>query len=489
MEYYHHHIKSVEDIQLPENFVLENVGTDKLTQNYYDTFDFLLFQNNFFLIDNSEEFHLVNPEKSDDFNYSVIRQPLFYNSFESNGKLLKSLIGARALLPAFSIQWNNKYYCIKNKDSKIIFRFILKEILNDEKKVEILALYPLKGYKKEAKTLISTWKSFLDKKISNIHHFLIANYCPAHTYSIQLNLEFDPHEPLELATKKIFSFYLDIIRKNINGIVADIDTEFLHDFRVGLRKSRSLMSLMKKELEPRILQDFKNPFKRIQQKTNYLRDIDVFLERIDYFKGLISIHQQAFLDNFFDHLKDERKKELQRLKRHFKTKFFHKTFKDWEELLIPSNSSLLLENKSSMPLKKYASESMSDLLKKFHKDVGKIQDHEIVDAVHDCRILCKQLRYVADIFKSLYPAKQINLFLRIIKNFQNILGQYNDAYMQRIMISSYLINITGEKHQEIKALQDLQEVLARIKGNKYQEFVDNYSSSNKQLRKISSILK
>ncbi|MBV5350427.1 CHAD domain-containing protein, partial [bacterium] len=51
--------------------------------------------------------------------------------------------------------------------------------------------------------------------------------------------------PAREATGRIVRAMLELIAANFAGIVNDLDTEFLHDYRICLRKIRSLLSLVK----------------------------------------------------------------------------------------------------------------------------------------------------------------------------------------------------------------------------------------------------
>ena len=44
------------------------------------------------------------------------------------------------------------------------------------------------------------------------------------------------------ACRRILAHLAQIIRLNEDGIRKDIDTEFLHDFRVAVRRARSLLT-------------------------------------------------------------------------------------------------------------------------------------------------------------------------------------------------------------------------------------------------------
>ena len=57
----------------------------------------------------------------------------------------------------------------------------------------------------------------------------------------------------------------------------DIDTAFLHAYRVSLRKTRSLISLLKKTLPAAAVDKIKPRLSSMAGSTDRLRDLDVYL--------------------------------------------------------------------------------------------------------------------------------------------------------------------------------------------------------------------
>ena len=78
----------------------------------------------------------------------------------------------------------------------------------------------------------------------------------------------------------VFARLLEVIAENLPGTLEDVDTEFLHDLRVAVRRTRSLQRQFK-TVYPERLQHFRDEFKRIQQVTGDLRDLDVYLLDFD----------------------------------------------------------------------------------------------------------------------------------------------------------------------------------------------------------------
>ena len=108
---------------------------------------------------------------------------------------------------------------------------------------------------------------------------LAAGGRPAGT-SAKLDLKLDPDEPATEAATTVFARLLEVIAENLPGTLEDIDSEFLHDLRVAVRRTRSLQRQFK-TVYPERLQHFRDEFKRIQQVTGDLRDLDVYLLDFD----------------------------------------------------------------------------------------------------------------------------------------------------------------------------------------------------------------
>ena len=64
------------------------------------------------------------------------------------------------------------------------------------------------------------------------------------------------------------------------------------------------------------------------------------------------------------------------------------------------------------------------------------------EMLHALRIHCKELRYLLEFFESLFPRKEIQVFVRQLKKLQDMLGAFNDFSVQE----QYLLNVAEELH-------------------------------------------
>ena len=66
------------------------------------------------------------------------------------------------------------------------------------------------------------------------------------------------------------------MRDNLPGTIGDVDTEFLHDVRVAVRRTRSLLKLGRPALPAHVREAWEPQFKWLGDLTTPVRDLDVY---------------------------------------------------------------------------------------------------------------------------------------------------------------------------------------------------------------------
>jgi len=77
------------------------------------------------------------------------------------------------------------------------------------------------------------------------------------------------------AVTLIAQYLVRSIQQNEDGIIEDVDTEFLHQYRVSIRKLRSLLTLIEGVYPLEDSRRLKSAFGGYAKDTNDLRDLDV----------------------------------------------------------------------------------------------------------------------------------------------------------------------------------------------------------------------
>ena len=104
-------------------------------------------------------------------------------------------------------------------------------------------------------------------------------------YTSGVDAEITATMPAPVAVAKLLLRLLDTIGANVDGVLRDIDTEFLHDFRVAVRRTRSAIKLLGEVLPADLAKHYKTEFKWLGDVTTPVRDLDVHLLGFDAMAG------------------------------------------------------------------------------------------------------------------------------------------------------------------------------------------------------------
>ena len=171
------------------------------------------------------------------------------------GEKLCLVAGIRALLPQAEIARQFQSFQIVNRDQKTILSgsLELNQLLIPNKKPIALGgalrIQGVRGYNKILALVEDIAQSrgaesgYSEEGILRLA--LAAGGRKPLDYRSQFSIILDPAETVVQSAQKIFLQLLEGMECNVPGIIEDIDSEFLHDFRVALRRTRSLLGSMK----------------------------------------------------------------------------------------------------------------------------------------------------------------------------------------------------------------------------------------------------
>jgi len=464
-----------------------------------DTFDWRLFNNSLVLYASGNRLFLRKLAE-DEILYSaeIPSFPVFTRDFPDSElrRRLAPIIKMRALLKLADVQSRSVPYRILNPDKKTVARLAYEEFhqwrhKNKSALVTHLWLKPVKGYPKYRRTLTRLFQQ-AGLKISKEEEVFfkaleVVDKKPG-DYSAKLNIQLDPNMRSDQATKIILRFLLRVMRINEANIEKDLDTEFLHDFRVAIRRTRSALGQIKNVFPVETTDRFKNDFAFVGKLSNELRDLDVYLLNEDKYKAMLPPMLRNDIDPLFDHLRKKRSKALQKVIRGLKTKKYAKIIKDWEAFLNKSQRDSLAASNAKLPVIDLARNRIYKKYRNVVKVGSQILENTEDEMLHVLRIHCKKLRYLMEFFARLFPRKKINILIEQLKKLQDNLGDFNDLCVQE----EYLLNIIREMpatHRQLKttlvAIGSLVGMLGAERQMVRDAFADTFtdfsSSGNKEL--------
>jgi len=217
---------------------------------FYDTFDWRLFNKSLVLYGSGKTLFLRKLFKNKNIHSADIASPpVFLWDFPDGGikELLASIIKMRKLFKLVQVYSRSTSYHILNPDEKTVARLEYDEIHSTRgKNSPVLASYlwllPVKGYPKYFRNLAKRFSEagYPTHKKEDIYFKALAevNKNPG-SYSSKLKVKLDPDMRSDEATKLILRALLQVIKTNEVYIEKDLDTEFLQDYRVAIRRTRS----------------------------------------------------------------------------------------------------------------------------------------------------------------------------------------------------------------------------------------------------------
>ena len=349
---------------------------------------------------------------------------------------IKKKIGLRAVTPVASIRLVSSKFSLRNSDDKIIVKGQLLQSVANGSIRHYLTLQQLRGYKKgflQAKKLL---KSVFEQEVPEfgLKTIFIEQNLPTVDKATSQELHLLPDMPTELAVRAMATEMIDQATLHVDGIVSDIDTVFLHQFRVSIRKVRSLISLLKKSLPPATVDIIAPRLSDIAGRTSRLRDLDVFLLDKNYYRAMLPDIHEAGLAELYVLVEKQRQREKTRVARYFTSDQYLQDISACKTELseapafnTPLSEKPVLSVAKSLLLKRYKEiQSMS----------AKLNAESDEEDVHDIRKEFKKLRYLIEFFIELLPGKRTARLINRLKKLQITLGQFNDYCVQIEFLSS-----------------------------------------------------
>ena len=484
---------------LADHYVIKKERTVLKNMAIYDTFDWRLFDKSFVLYTSENKLFLRKLFKNATIHsVAITSPPVFVWDFPDSElkEKLSSVLKMRALLKLIGLHSRLTAHRILNQDKKTVARLVYEEIrLSRGKNAPVLATYlwlqPVRGYTKDCQNITKHLEKggFKALKKEDIYFKAMeaAGKSPG-SYSSKLKIQLDPAMRSDEATKIILRYLLEIMKINEANLENDLDTEFLHDFRVSTRRTRSALGQIKSVFPKNIAGRFKKEFAFVGKLSNQLRDLDVYLLKEDAFKAILPPVLRDDIDPLFGYLRKNRSKALKNVIRGLKSKKYGQIMQNWESFLDePLQDQPPEASNANVPIINLARKRIYKQYRRIVKDGSRILENTEDKKFHALRIECKKLRYLMEFFSSLFPRKKINMLIAQLKTLQDNLGDFNDVCVQE----KYLLNIADElpaTHRKSKkaqvAIGSLIGALDRekqiIKDAFATTFTDYASSSNKR---------
>ena len=407
---------------------------------------------------------------------------------------LEALLEMRALLPLARLRGSRRTLRLEDGNGKMRVRLEVEHARlsrphggGGRRSIALpplLRVIPLRGYAAEAKRTVAALRALgLHERPPVYPDELPRLALHPGVYQTKPLLREPPEQRADVAVKALLHQLLDVMMLNESGMLEDIDSEFLHDYRVALRRSRSALGQMKGLFPRRDFERFKRGLYWLGGVTSPLRDLDVQLLKLPHFRAELPEPLHHALDPLERLLLERRAEERKRLLRSFASKRYRQLIEQWRAFLEapprePARLAATLPG-ALEPIVESAARRVRKMYRRVVDEGNAIDESSPDEAYHDLRKSCKKLRYLMEFFTPLFDAPRVAALIATVKGLHNILGDLQDIHVQLADFDGYRDDLLrrGELEEETAtALSALGERLEQRRGGEIAAYRDAFAA-------------
>ncbi|MFK5892386.1 MAG: CHAD domain-containing protein [Pseudomonadota bacterium] len=445
---------------LKKSFVVNEVISKTETFSIIESFSWDLHKNRLMAIQHQNnnislwnEQDLLDPDLSMDIGKINCQAKFWWDFPDSPARnILQDILKLRALYPVYHGLLKIEQFNLEDNDGKILVFCQLISIADPSKPRTYLMrqakLIPVTGYTNENKYAIERLKELggFKPKLPPLDSLLSAIGVTPQPFTIKPVLSISPDMPAREAASYIIAIMMEKQRLTEAGIIKDIDSEYLHHYRVALRMIRAAIVQLKEVFPEKEVVLLKQRFGSLAKETNYLRDIDVFLlDKNRYMNFLPESLRNGLLPMFSD-FEISRVKEVKRISSWLSGKIYQQEMSELQSLFEKGYSTIETQW-SERPSIELAVKKIQKRYKKIQIASTQITQSTPDEGIHSIRIECKKLRYLLYFFGNLFNKKQVKVAEKHLKSLQDKLGIFNDLAIQGEFLENYL-NETEHKQKK-----------------------------------------
>jgi CHAD domain-containing protein len=362
------------------------------------------------------------------------------------------VIEMRAILAIAEMEKKIDTISMCNEDDKTVGRIEFESLnmMDSEHCVIRCRLLPLKGYGKEFRKIgeILKKQKLAREQISAAVELLQESGADPGAYSSKVNVALQPEMTAETAVRLIMERLVSVMHQNLEGVQKDIDTEFLHDLRVAIRRARSLIGQTKGVLDEDTTHLLQKELKTMGDATGAVRDLDVYLLQKESYLLKLPEALKGGGVQLFRVLQRKRRTARDRMAKVMEGSDFGNALAALD-LFVKSESSARGNAAMDVPVGELAKTVIWKRFRRILRKGRQISDDTPDEKLHELRIDCKKLRYLLEFFISLFPEEEMKRLIKQLKGLQENLGDFNDLSVQQDFLAGYLSSVSPRNSQSI----------------------------------------
>lgn len=243
--------------------------------------------------------------------------------------------------------------------------------------------------------------------------------------------------PATAAVARILEEYRLIIEAKEEGVLEDTDIEALHDFRVAMRRTRTLLKFLGQVFDPESHRRFRKDFSRLAKATGILRDLDVFLSQWEgQMAGLRA--DPSTLEPIRILLQHRRRSAHRRFLRLLRSPWYRGLQAEWRAFLARA----IQEATTGENTRMVADPALKTVFQQVIELGATLRRRGAIERLHELRKDCKELRYLLEALKGFYN-NRFDVVVKTLRGLQDNLGEICDLADQQDIVRELRIRLTA----------------------------------------------
>ncbi|HYB30574.1 MAG TPA: CHAD domain-containing protein [Solirubrobacteraceae bacterium] len=443
---------------------------------YYDTFDGLLHAAGLSLVHADGALSLFEVDSGvarASLPAEAPTEPLFASALPAGSlrESLSALTDVRALLPLVHVHARERLISVLDDEGKTVVRLALEEPeLVDPAGADSplrprLRITGIRGYDK-ARLQVEATLGELGFKAADQplvdEAVRAAGRAPGGVPS-KIEVPLRGEQRADAAAALVLRALLEVIEANLEGTIADLDSEFLHDLRVSVRRSRAVQRELKGVFEPAELAHFRAECRWLQQATGDARDLDVHVLEFAAMQALVPESMRDDLDPLLEVLRGRRARARRALVTALRSERTLTLLSAWRSFLDGLEVSDEEQRPdAARPIAAVAGERIRKVYRQMVRMGSAIDESSPAEQYHEMRKKGKELRYLLELFGApLYPGEVVKPMIKTLKALQDVLGRHQDREVQIVLLRSLAPEVARAENGEA-ALLALGALIARL---------------------------
>ncbi|MEX1217611.1 MAG: CHAD domain-containing protein [Acidimicrobiales bacterium] len=290
----------------------------------------------------------------------------------------------------------------------------------------VLEIFPLRGYETEAATL----EQRVQEKIALFPSDLSVKDRVLNDTTSETSTGLRTSLSAASAWRDALQRLTETMTASFAGVLSGDDPKNLHDFRVAVRRTRTLLQDGAEVIDPESRDRFRHEYRWLGDITTPTRDADVLSFEFPKLAGAVSNSRDVDLTSFLDVLERHRANchtemvtELRSLRR---AEFGIA----WLEFLADDDAWTGCGELAEAPVVSVLTKRVERAHHQLIRNGKKISKKSPAISLHELRKEGKRLRYLLECFGPLYNQDAYHTVVEPLRELQNVLGEFQDTEVQ-----------------------------------------------------------